>query len=80
MYDFNKEGMLTMHANARDFWKTVRSFEGKQTATNIGPIKDSSGVIHADDTSKANTLNSFFVNVGKISESVRLRQPHSSYG
>ena len=51
--------------SARDFWKTVRSFEGKQTATNIGPIKDSSGVIHADDTSKANTLNSFFVNVGK---------------
>ena len=36
-----------------------------RTATNIGPIKDSSGVIHADDTSKANTLNSFFVNVGK---------------
>ena len=45
--------------------KTVRSFEGKRITTKIGPIKDSSGVIHSDDTSKANALNSFFVNVGK---------------
>ena len=51
--------------SAKDFWKTVRSFEGKRTITNIGPIKDSSGVIHLDDTSKAIALNSFFVNVGK---------------
>ena len=51
--------------SAKDFWKTVRSFEGKRTTTNIGPIKDSSGVIHSDDTSKAIALNSFFVNVGK---------------
>ena len=51
--------------SAKDFWKTVRSFEGKRTITNIGPIKDSSGVIHSDDTSKAIALNSFFVNVGK---------------
>lgn len=50
---------------AKDFWKTVRFFEGKRTTTNIGPIKDSSGVIHSDDTSKAIALNSFFVDVGK---------------
>lgn len=36
-----------------------------RTTTNIGPIKDSLGVIHSDDTSKAIALNSFFVNVGK---------------
>ena len=51
--------------SAKDFWKTVRSFEGKRITTKIGPIKDSSRVIHSDDTSKANALNSFFVNVGK---------------
>lgn len=51
--------------SAKDFWKTVISFEGKRITTKIGPIKDSSGVIHSDDTSKANALNSFFVNVGK---------------
>ena len=50
---------------AKYFWKTVRSFEGKRTTTNIGPIKHSSGVIHSDDTSKVIALNSFFVNVGK---------------
>ena len=51
--------------SAKDIWKTVRSFEGKRTTTNIGPIKDSSGVILSDNKSKANALNSFFVNVGK---------------
>ena len=51
--------------SAKDFWKTVRSFEERRTTTNIGPIKDSFEVIHSDDTSKANALNSFFVNVGK---------------
>ena len=51
--------------SAKDFWKTVRSFEGKRTTTNIGPINDSSGVIHLDDKSKAIALNSFFVKVGK---------------
>lgn len=44
---------------------TVRSFEGNRSTTNIGPNKDSSGVIHSANTSKANALNSFFVNVGK---------------
>ena len=58
--------------SAKDFWKTVRSFEGKLTTTNIGPIKDNSGVIHSDDTSKANALNFFFVNVGKfLSKSIQ---------
>lgn len=51
--------------SAKDFWKTVRSFEGKRTTANIGPIKDSCGEILLDDSSKANALNSFFVNVGK---------------
>ena len=59
--------------SAKDFWKTVRSFEGKLTTTNIGPIKDNSGVIHSDDTSKANALNFFFVNVGKfLSKSIQV--------
>lgn len=39
--------------------------EGKREIKNIGPIKDSSGVIYSENTLKANALNSFFVNVGK---------------
>lgn len=51
--------------SSKDFWKTVRSFERKREIKNIGPIRDSSGVIHSEDASEANTLNSFFVNVRK---------------
>ena len=39
--------------------------EGKREIKNIGPIKDSSGVIYSENTLKANALNSFLVNVGK---------------
>ncbi|PFX12631.1 Neural cell adhesion molecule L1 [Stylophora pistillata] len=64
----------------RDFWKTVRSFEGKRTTTNIVPIKDSAGVVHSDDTSKANNLNSFFVSVGKaLSKSTQDSSINSPY-
>ena len=42
--------------SAKDFWKTVRSFEGKRTTASIGPIKDSCGEILLDDSSKANAL------------------------
>lgn len=51
--------------SSKDFWRTFRSFEGRDVSSNIGPVKDKDRVSHTDDTSKTNTPNSFFANIGK---------------
>lgn len=51
--------------SSKDFGRTVRSFEERDVSSKIDPVKDKDRVIYTDDTSKANTLNSFYVNTGK---------------
>eukprot|EP00112_Aurelia_sp_Birch-Aquarium-sp1_P003158 Seg1353.5 transcript_id=Seg1353.5/GoldUCD/mRNA.D3Y31 product="hypothetical protein" protein_id=Seg1353.5/GoldUCD/D3Y31 len=44
---------------AADFWKTVKSMQGKRKDTKIGPIKGENGQILLVDTEKASSLNHF---------------------
>ena len=59
--------------SSKDFWRTVRSFEERDVSSKIDPVKDKDRVIYTDDTSKANTLNSFYVNTGKLSRNHHIK-------
>eukprot|EP00112_Aurelia_sp_Birch-Aquarium-sp1_P013646 Seg2901.1 transcript_id=Seg2901.1/GoldUCD/mRNA.D3Y31 product="hypothetical protein" protein_id=Seg2901.1/GoldUCD/D3Y31 len=50
---------------AADFWKTVKSMQGKRKDTKIGHIKGENGQILLDDTEKASSLNHFLATVGE---------------
>ena len=49
--------------SSKEFWKTVKLFQGTNKSSSIGPIKDSQGILLTDDTLKANAFNSYFTNI-----------------
>ena len=51
--------------SSKEFWKTVREFQGSNKSAKIGPLKDSTGKLLYDNLEKANRLNTYFANVGE---------------
>ena len=51
--------------STKEFWSLVKSFQGKQTKSKVGPIKDDKGNILTCDSNKANILNKYFATIGK---------------
>lgn len=49
--------------SSKEFWKTVKLFQGTNKSSSIGPIKDPQGILLTDDTLKANAFNSYFTNI-----------------
>ena len=49
----------------KQFWKTVKKFQGKSEKTSIGTMKSTNGDQITDDYGKANELNRFFASVGR---------------
>ncbi|MEO0684150.1 MAG: reverse transcriptase family protein, partial [Cyanobacteria bacterium J06649_11] len=61
--------------SAKEFWSLVKSFNGQQTKSKIGPIKNNCGNILTCDLEKSNALNKYFATIGKrMSE--HLPPPH----
>ena len=62
--------------STKEFWSLVKSFQGQQTRSKIGPIKDDGGKILTCDHEKSNTLNKYFATIGKkMSEPLPPPQP-----
>ena len=51
--------------STKEFWSLVKSFQGKQTKSKVGPIKDDEGNILTCDSNKANILNKYFATISK---------------
>ena len=49
--------------SSKEFWKTVKLFQGTNKSSSIGPIKDPQGILQTDDTLKAIAFNSYFTNI-----------------
>lgn len=52
--------------SSKEFWKTVKLFQGTNKSSSVGPIKDQQGILLTDDTLKANALNSYFTNINLL--------------
>ena len=49
----------------KNFWSLVKKFKGQSKNNYIGPLKDHEQSTVTEDIDKANTMNSFFANIGK---------------
>ena len=51
--------------SSKEFWQVVKLMQGKRRAAKIGPIQEENEEIISDDKTKVNTLNEYFLNIGK---------------
>ena len=57
-------------STSREFWKTIKEFQGQQKDSSIGPIKElGKQKVVTDDATKCNIFNNFFSTVGLSSDS-----------
>lgn len=54
---------LSNAKSSGEFWSLVRSFQGVNKCSTIGPVKSQSGLLLTDNFSKANEFNSYFTNI-----------------
>lgn len=49
--------------SSKEFWWLVKSFQGNNKCSTIGPVKSPSNSLLTNNLSKANEFNSYFVNI-----------------
>ena len=54
---------LTNAKSSKEFWSLVKSFQGNNKCSTIGPVKSPSGSLLTDNFSKANEFNSYFTDI-----------------